>query len=184
MEDSSEEEGDEPSSSDDDDEGPGPFYTPLSGPSPHRRDQSPPSDPGTPDISGNTPGRIRGLGRRLSKVKKQLRQHWVVRKPLALSPSPDRPALPSPRPVDSTPNLTPVAPARLEEPGQALSPDPGPRGAGPIRLRSPEEPADPPDPPARDHRPRQPPPRYQSEDFTPAPKGKKESKGSHKRRKQ
>ena len=184
MEDSSEEEGEDPSSSGDEgDEAPGPFYTPLSGPSPHRRDQSPPPDPGTPDMSGDTPGRIRGLGRRLSKVKKQLREHWIVRQPRALSPSPDRPALPSPRPVDSTPNLTPVAPARLEEPGQALSPDPGPRGAGPLRLRSPGESAAPQHPPALGRRSRQPPARYQSEDFIPAHKVKKEGKGDHKGKK-
>ena len=199
VEDSSGDDNDEPSSDDDDDEAPGPADSSLSGPSPHRGDQSPPVDPNTPGDTGNqghlehsgdpnrsgdTPGRNSGLGHRLNKVKKRLREHWIVGKPTTSSDNSDRPALPSPRPADHTPNMTPLVPVRLEEQGQALSLDPGPRGAGPIRLRSPEEPADPQDPPARDRRPRQPPPRYQSEDFTPAPKGKKESKGSNKRRKQ
>ena len=199
VEDSSGEDDDEPSSDDDDDEAPGPVYTPLSGPSPYRRDQSPPPDPSTPrepgtqghlehsgdpGRSGDTPDRNRGLGHRLSKVKKRLREHWIVGKPTTPSANSDRPALPSPRPVDHTPNLTPIVPVRLEEQGQALSLDTGPRGAGPIRLRSPEEPAASQDPPARDRRSRQPPARYQSEDFTPAHKVKKEGKGSHKRKEQ
>jgi hypothetical protein len=204
VEDSSEEEGNGPSpnNDDDDDEGPGPFYTPLSGPSPPRRDLSPPPNPvspgepdaqgglehtGTPEepaTTGNTPGGIRGLGRRLTKVKQHVSERWVtkVRKPPALSPSPDRPALPSTRPAGSTPNLTPHVPARLEEPGPSLSPDPGPRGAEPLQPRSPDQQAAPQHTPARSRRLRQPPARYQSEDFTPAQRVKKEVKDPKKRK--
>ena len=187
VEDSSEEGGDESSSSDDD-ESPHPFYTPLPGPSPHRRDQSPLPDQGSPGhpgtqgsqghsgtpggsgTLGDTPGRNRGLGQRFSKVKQKLHEKWIVGKPRDIRPSPIRPALPSPRPLGSPENLTPLAPARPEEPGQSLSPGPGPRRDRPLRLRSPGEPAAPQHPPALGRRSRQPPARYESEDFTPAHK--------------
>ena len=175
LEDSSEEEGDG-SSFNDGDEGPHPPPPPLPGPSPPRGNQSPPPDLGNPGGTGNTPGRNRGLGQWIRSGGKRWHERWVVRKPLALSPSPISPALLSPRPMGAPLNPTPPAPARPEEPGQVLSPGSDHRGDRPLRPRSPGEPAAPQHPPAPSRRSRQPPDRYQG-GSTPAHRGKKERKG-------
>ena len=153
------------------------------GPSSPRGGLSPPPDLGRstgPSGSGNTgitPGGNSGLGRQFGKVRKRLKERWVVRKQPALSPGLISPALPSPRPLGSLRNPTPSTPARLEEPARAPSPGSGPRGDRTLPLRTPGRQAAPPTPPALGCRSRVPPDRYQAGVPPPANRRIKDVKG-------